>query len=118
VTTSISGSLHDNGERVVDSLNTDFSIINDPSSIPQFGGSYIFYVKNIGSNRLVTTNDTFQIFVDGQIIPAANYTFSNTSIFPLEYTEILIDSSKLSSGYHTMKLVGPSKKDDEFIFQL
>ena len=118
VTTSISGSLHDNGERVVASLNTDFSVINDPANIPQSAGFYIFYVKNLGSNRLIITNNTFQVFVDGQIIPAANYTFSNTSIYPLEYTQMLIDSSKLSLGYHTMKLVGPSNKDDEFIFQL
>jgi flagellar protein FlaG len=118
VTTSISGSLHDNGERVVDSLNTDFSIINDPAMIPQSAGSYIFYVKNLGSNRLITTNDSFQIFIDGEIIPVANYTFTNTSIFPLEYTQMLIDSKKLTTGFHTMKLVGPSDKDDEFIFQI
>ena len=47
VTTSISGSLHENGERVIETLNTDFSIINDPESIPLSGGSYVFYVRNI-----------------------------------------------------------------------
>jgi flagellar protein FlaG len=118
ISTSISGSLHENGERVIDTLDTDFSIINDPESIPLSGSSYVFYVRNIGSNRLITTNDTFHVFVDGQIVGHQNYSFLNTSIFPSEYTELYIDSSLLSAGFHSMKLVGPCAKDDEFIFEI
>ena len=118
ITTSISGSLNDNGERVVETLKTDFSIINDPETIPLSGNSYVFYIKNIGSNRLISTNNTFQVFIDGLIIPYGNYSFTNSSIYPSEYTQLLIDSSRISAGYHKMKLVGPTANNDEFIFEI
>ena len=47
VTTNVSTSLSDKGERVQEQLDTDFAIINDPDNIPTSGSDYLFYLKNI-----------------------------------------------------------------------
>ena len=117
VTTNISSSLSERGERVQQELDTDFEIINDPDNIPQPVSDYIFYVKNIGGCKISTTNDTFQVFIDGDIIQRANYNFSDSSIQPSQYTNLYIDNF-LSVGYHTIRIVGPQAIEDEFTFNI
>ncbi|HHH79569.1 MAG TPA: hypothetical protein ENL13_01545, partial [Thermoplasmatales archaeon] len=68
VTFNISSSLSEKCDRVQEQLDTDFKVINDPDNIPVSNGFYLFYLKNIGGGRLVTTNDTFTVFVDGEIV--------------------------------------------------
>ena len=68
-TLNVSSSLSQKSERVKSQLDTEFSIINDNENIPSASGYYHFYLKNIGSGTLVTTNSTFHVFVDGDIDP-------------------------------------------------
>ena len=73
VTTDVSTSLSERGDRLQNQLDTDFEIINDPDHIPTSGSDYLFYLKNTGDIRIITTNETFQILVDGIIISEVKY---------------------------------------------
>jgi len=117
VTTNVSTSLSDKGDRVQDQLDTDFTIINDPNNIPTSGSDYLFYLKNIGGKKLATTNETFQLLIDGDIVATANYNFTDSSIQPSEYTTIYVEET-LSAGDHKLKIVGPQAIEDEFTFNI
>ncbi|RLF26453.1 MAG: hypothetical protein DRN01_04680 [Thermoplasmata archaeon] len=118
VTFNISSSLSEKCDRVQEQLDTDFKVINDPDNIPVSNGFYLFYLKNIGGGRLVTTNDTFTVFVDGEIVVKAHFYFSDSSIQPSEVTTLYISTSDISSGDHTLRVVGPQAVDDEFEFTI
>ncbi len=118
VTTNVTNSFSDKGDRLQEQLDTDFKIINDPDAIPDAGGYYSFYLKNIGGKKLLTTNQTFQLFVDGDIITIANYYFSDDSIQPGQVATIYVDNSEIAAGDHTMRLVGPLAIEDEFTFTI
>jgi flagellar protein FlaG len=115
VTMNVTTSLSNRGNRVTEQLNTDFDIINDPNIIPLIGSYYIFYLKNIGGVRLTTTNQTFQVFIDGELIGTAQYYFGNTSI-PTEGVTTLYVNTTLASGDHTLRVVGPQAVDKDFAF--
>ena len=116
VTMNITTSLSNRGDRVAEQLDTDFDIINDPNIIPLSGSYYHFYLKNIGGARLTTTNQTFQIFIDGELIGISQYYFENTSI-PIEGITTLYVNMTLASGDHTLRVVGPQAVDKEFNFK-
>jgi archaeal flagellar protein FlaG len=115
VTMNVTTSLSSRGDRVAQQLDTDFDIINDPSIIPLIGSYYHFYLKNIGGARLTTTNQTFQVFIDGELIGISQYYFENTSI-PIEGITTLYVNTTLTTGDHTLRVVGPQAVDKEFIF--
>ena len=114
----VSNSLSNRGERVQEQLDTEFEIINDPKYIPKSGNNYLFYLKNIGGNKLVTTNTTFQLFIDGEIVATANYYFEDTSIQQDEVTTIYIADSEISTGDQTLRVIGPQAIEDEFTFTI
>jgi len=118
VTNNVTTSFSERGKRVEEHLDMEFKIINDPDNIPISGNDFLFYLKNIGGKELATTNETFNLFIDGEIIITANYNFSDSSIQPDEITTIYVDNSEISSGDHTLRIVGPHAIDDEFIFTI
>jgi flagellar protein FlaG len=118
VTTNIINSYSERGNRVQEQLDTDFEIINDPDNIPSSGGFYQFYLKNIGGSELATSNESINIFIDGEIIITANYNFADTSIHKEEVTTLNIVSSDILQGDHTLRIVGPQAIDDEFTFTI
>ena len=118
ITYDVSSSLLSRGERVQDQLDIEFKIINDPANIPTSGSNYLFYLKNIGGVELATTNETFHLFVDGDLVVTANYNFSDDSIQPDEVTTIYIDNSEISIGDQTLRVVGPQAIEDEFTFTI
>lgn len=118
VTLNISKSLKEKCERLRDKLDIDFEIINDPESIPLSGGYYLFYVKNIGDKKIETTNDTFQVFIDGNILSREDYYFSSNYTFQSEVVTLYISSTEISSGNHKLKLVGPRGVYHEFDFEV
>lgn len=115
VTMNVTTSLSNRGDRVAEQLNTDFDIINDPNIIPLAGSYYHFYLKNVGGMRLTTTNETFQVFIDGEFIGIPQYYFENTSI-PVEGVTVLYVNITLAGGDHTLRVVGPQAVDREFAF--
>ena len=116
----ISGSISDRADRIQTQLNTEFEIINDPNNIPLTANSSyrIFYLKNIGSEKLLTTKNTFHAFIDGDLVSSDNYYFESSSISTSEVTELYIATSEISSDDHTLRVVGPQAIDDEFTFTI
>jgi flagellar protein FlaG len=112
---NITSSLTDRGDRLKEQLDTDFAIINDPNTIPRVGEYYIFYLQNIGSIRLITTNQTFEVFIDGEIIGIANYYFSNASTPKGGLTDLYVNTT-IAMGDHTLRLVGPQAVSETFTF--
>jgi len=115
VTMNVTTSLSNRGDRISEQLDTNFVIINDPNIIPVMAGYYLFYLKNIGDAKLTTTNQTFQIFIDGDIAAAPQYYFESTSI-PAEGVTTLYINATLSVGDHLLRVVGPQGIDTEFAF--
>ena len=118
VANDISTSITGTGERIQDKLDTEFKIINDPDNIPIVTGNYQFYLKNIGRKELPTATTTINLFVDGEIILTANYSFADTSIQVGEVTTISVTTSTISSGNHNLRVVGPQAVEDEFAFEI
>lgn len=118
VITDVSNSFSDRGDRVQEYLDTEFKIISDPDNIPTSGSDYLFYLKNIGKKVIATTNDTFDIFIDGELVVKANYNFSDNFIQPDEVTTLYIDNSEITTGDQTLKIVGYRDIDDEFTFTI
>ncbi len=115
VTMNVATSLSNRGDRVSEQLNTDFDIINDPNIIPMTGAYYIFYLKNIGGVRLTTSNQTFQVFIDGELIGITQYYFENSSI-PIDGVTSLYVNTTITGGDHALRIVGPQAVDKEFAF--
>ena len=115
VTMNVTTSLSDRGDRVQEQLDTDFTIINDPVNIPKPGDYYIFYMKNIGGKKLSTTNETFQVFIDGDIIAIELYYFEENTLSVSSVTELYINKI-LKGGDHTLRVVGPLAVKNEFNF--
>ena len=118
VITDVSNSFSDRGERVEEYLDTEFKIISDPDNIPTSGSNYLFYLKNIGKKVIATTNNTFDIFIDGELVIKANYNFSDNSIQQDEVTTLYIDNSEITTGDQTLKIVGYRDIDDEITFTI
>jgi archaeal flagellar protein FlaG len=118
VTYGINSSLSERGARVQELLDTEFVIINDPENIPSTASDYIFYLQNIGAKQLVTTTDTFTLFIDGEITTTNNFNFSDDKIKQGEISNLYIDNSMIATGDHILRVVGPQAVDDEFIFTI
>lgn len=77
IAASVAGMMYTNVNAVVNStqsasstlsrqLQTDITIINDPSNIPKNGDIYTFYVKNTGKSTLTT--ELVSVLVNGVYI--------------------------------------------------
>ena len=118
VTFNLNTSFSERGERVQEVLDTEFAVINDPNHIPLSSGDYLFYLKNLGGKQLVTTEEIFTVFINGEVVTTGNYNFSVNQIKPGEISTLYIDSSMITPGSQTLRLVGPQSIDDEFIFTI
>lgn len=118
VTQDITNSFSERGERVKEQLDIEFTIINDPNNIPSSGGNYLFYIKNIGAVKIPTTNETFNLFVDGEFVVIADYNFADTSLQNEQVTTLYIATSAISAGDHALRVVGPHAISAEFAFKI
>lgn len=118
ITMNITTSFSERGDRIQEKLDTEFEIINDPENIPTSDSDYVFYIKNIGNSKLITTNETFQLFLDGDIISVSNYNFSENSIQTSEFTKMYVPQSEIPSGDHKLRLVGSFAIEEDFTFNI
>jgi len=118
VSLDISSDITKKGEQIQEELNTEFTIINDADAIPTQEGNYVFYLLNTGQNALVTSNQTFHLFIDGEIIATADYSFNTESTRARDVCELYITTSAVSAGDHTLRVVSPVAVDNEFIFTI
>jgi len=120
VASDTSDSLCKREERVQNQLDLDFIIINDPFHIPLSGdGNHrLFYLKNIGEKKFIITNETFQLFINGDLISTSNYNFSVSCLESGKLATIYIDTSEISYGDHVLRIIGPQALYDEFVFTI
>jgi len=114
----VTGSFSEKGDRVQEQLDIEFKIINDPDNIPSTVNDYIFYLKNIGVVEIPTTNETFTLFIDGEIIKTANYNFTLDTVQPEDTVTLYIDKNDINLGDHKLRIVGLQDIDDEFTFTI
>ena len=118
VSNNLDKSLSQRMDKMREQVNTEFMIINDHEEIPKENGYYFFYLKNIGDNNLVTTNETFQLLIDGNIVSKTSYNFSLDCIKPGKIATIYVDTSAISSGDHNLMLIGSNGVKKDFIFKI
>jgi len=118
VTTGLMGSFTDRGIQIQEKIETDFAIINDPTTIPYVNNSYVFYMKNIGLRSLVCSNTTFQVFIDSDIISSDLYSFGTEIVQAGDFVSMSIHETMIGAGYHTLRIVGPSTVQDIFEFMI
>ncbi|ASJ02561.1 flagellar protein G [Thermococcus profundus] len=123
VTNDIAHGINDNGALMADKLRTDFAIINDPNNIPtDADGKYMFYIKNIGKVSFPFSSDSVQVFIDGNIIPPANLTFTDvnnneiTSLNPYDVGVIHVQTT-IDTGYHRIQIVLENGKKRSLVFK-
>lgn len=116
VTTGLMGSFSDRGIQIQEKIETDFAIINDPTTIPSVNNSYVFYLKNIGLRSLVCSNTTIQVFIDGDIISSDLYHFDTEIVLVGDIVSLYIHETMIDDGFHTVRIVGPSTVQDIFEF--
>ncbi|MDH7517399.1 MAG: hypothetical protein QHH19_03545 [Candidatus Thermoplasmatota archaeon] len=118
VSNNLDKSLSQRLDKMKEQVDTEFMIINDHENIPEENGYYLFYLKNIGDNNLVTNNDTFQLLIDGVILSKTSYYFSVSSIQPGEVATIYVDSNLISSGDHNLMVIDNIGIKKDFIFKI
>jgi archaellum component FlaG (FlaF/FlaG flagellin family) len=118
VSNKIDKSLSEKLDNMKEQIDTEFMIINDNEEIPIETGYYLFYLKNIGDNDLFTTNETFQILIDGIILSKTSYYFSAEYIQPGEIATINVDTGVIPPGDHNLIVVGAVGIKKEFIFKI
>ena len=81
VTTNVSNSLSDRGDRLQEQLDTDFEIINDPDNIPTQSTNYVFYLKNTGGKTLATsTTDSLPMAITKASSPCIFFIYTSCSL--------------------------------------
>ncbi|GEM_PF-761434 len=118
VSNKMDRSLSEKLDKMRGQIDTEFMIINDNEEIPEENGHYIFYLKNIGDSNLVTNNETFQLLVDGGILPKTSYYFSVDYIQPGQVATIYVDMGVISSGEHNLMVVGSTAIKKDFVFKI
>jgi len=128
VTNEIAGGIRVRGESLADNLKSDVAIINDPENIPVSGTdpgpyNYTFYIKNVGKERITFNSDALQVFIDGNVIPPSNLTFTdvnNNPISSLDLYEVgkIVVTTTLSSGSHKLVVVLENGKVRSFVFRI
>lgn len=127
VTTDIAHGINDRGAMMAEKLRTDFTIINDPLDVPVTGTgpyNYTFYIKNTGKIQIAFNKEAVQVFIDGNLIPTANLTFTDlnnntiTYLNPYEVGQIIVTlGTQLSTGTHRILVVLENGKKRELIFE-
>ncbi len=123
VTQDLSDGITLRGKDLAYNLRVNFAIINDPENIPVSGGAYIFYVRNIGKVPFTFNNNSVVVFIDGNLIPPANLTFTNLDnpgsdkLQPYDIGEIQV-VTLLSTGYHKIVVVLADGKQKSLIFKI
>ena len=128
VTTDIAHGMNDRGAMLADRLRTDFAIVNDPNNIPVSGTgpyTYTFYIKNIGKEPFPFTADAIQVFIDGDLVPPANLTFTDVngnainSLNPYEVgvMQVTLGTALTSGNYYTIMVVLENGKRRSLVFK-
>ena len=117
-TAHLSLGMQNSAQGTSSQIQTNFEIINDPSSIPYQNG-YVFYIKNTGENGIYFTNTTVSVLINGTLLSGSEVTMvspgNSGEIMPSQVGEIVVNLT-LPSGYNeiTISLANGLSKNMEF----
>ncbi|MCX9083909.1 MAG: flagellar protein G [Candidatus Methanoperedens sp.] len=115
---SITGASTISSKTLTEQLKTDITIINDPRIIYYSGGNYSFYVKNTGTQELVT--DYVTVLLDGKMIPETDLNKTVDGSQTWKTGDVLIIKAKvtLSTGDHNLRIITQNGIEDTFPFTI
>ncbi len=119
-TAHLSLGMQDSGQGTSTQIQTDFQIINDPSSIPYQNG-YVFYIKNTGEAGIYFTNTTVNVLINGTLLSGNEVTMispgNSGEIMPSQVGEIVVNIP-ISSGYNEITVSVSSGVSQNLEFQV
>ncbi len=83
------------GEVLKKMIGTDFEIINDPANVIYNTtlGAYVIYVKNVGTEEILLTNNSLTVILNGQVV---NFEADRVSIKPGETATLYVYSPQIN----------------------
>ncbi len=116
----ITQSMDQSTKSVSSTIDTSFSIINDPSNIPYSNG-YVFYIKNTGSSSFYFTNNTISTVINGTLLSGSEISYStpggNGMLIPGQVGNITV-SLALTPGYYTLDVTLSNGISHSIVFQV
>lgn len=113
-------SMDQSSKTVSSTIDTSFSIINDPSSIPYSSG-YVFYVKNTGSVGFYFSNNTVSTVLNGTLLSGSEISYTtpggNGELLPGQVGSIVVGLS-LTPGYYTLDITLSNGISHSMVFQI
>lgn len=117
-----SNDLKTKGNAYSNQINTEVTIINDPSAMPydSTNQTLILYVKNVGTTSLFP--NITRVLIDGNYSASANLTFrllDGATSWSNEVTlEITVGNCTLISGDHKAKVIVEHGKSTTLSFKI
>lgn len=120
-TSHIAIGMENSAQNTQNQIENNFEVINDPSMIPHFNGTYTFYIKNTGSNGFYFTNNSVTVMINGSVVPPALVSFAapgnNGELETGQVGEIDV-AMPIGNGFNTLTVVLDSGLSKAFTFQI
>jgi len=117
-----SNDLKTKGNALSNDINTEVTIVNDPSAMPYNSTDLTLkvYVKNVGTTTLA--HCLTRVLIDGNYSSSANLTFrlmDGATAWGNEVTlEIIVGNCTLTSGDHRLKVIVEHGKSSTLQFKM
>lgn len=114
VVVDLSGKATAKGQAFGDELQSEVTIINDPSLVPN--NPAVFYVKNTGATTLDWFNMT--VLVDGNIVTTTKSLLNGETTFRYGAITQVNYATTLATGDHHVRVVMENGVSDELKFRI
>ena len=114
VVVDLSGKATAKGKAFGEELQSEITIINDPSHVPN--NPAVFYVKNTGSTTLDWFNMT--VLVDGSVVTTTKSLLDGETSFRYGSIAQADYAATLAAGDHNVKVVMENGVTDELKFRI
>lgn len=114
---SLTSALTTSSKTLSSQLKTDIKIINDPEIIPNSGGSFTFYVKNIGKEDLYPGQ--INVIINGSLVTNINTDIIEGDTMWISGDVLRINAMvSLPSGSHNIRVITDNGIEDSFNFRI
>ena len=119
-TLHLTQSIGQSSKTLSTTIDSSFSIINDPNNIPNSNG-YVFYIKNTGSSSFDFTNNTISTILNGTMLSVSELSYSthggNGLLLPGQVGEITVKMT-LAPGDYTIMVTLSTGNSHSMVFQI
>lgn len=119
-TLHLTQSIGQSSKTLSTTIESSFSIINDPNNIPNSNG-YVFYIKNTGSSSFDFTNNTISTILNGTMLSGSEISYStpggNGLLLPGQVGEITVKMT-LAPGDYTIMVTLSTGNSHSMVFQI